>query len=106
MKNFEEAKEKMEETQEKSRVSSISSKKRKPVSGITRNKIILRKKQNTGITLIALVVTIVVLLILAGVTINLLFNSDGIIFSAQNSKEQREIAEIREKMELAKMPYM
>ena len=94
----------MEETQEKSRVSSISSKKRKPVSGITRNKIILRKKQNTGITLIALVVTIVVLLILAGVTINLLFNSDGIIFSAQNSKEQREIAEIREKMELAKMP--
>ena len=67
----------------------------------TQEKERIRSKQNLGITLIALVVTIVVLLILAGVTINLLFSSDGIIFSAQNSKEQQEIAEMREKLELA-----
>ena len=70
----------------------------------TQEKERIRSKQNLGITLIALVVTIVVLLILAGVTINLLFSSDGIIFSAQNSKEQQEIAEMREKLELAKIP--
>lgn len=41
-------------------------------------------KQN-GITLIALVVTIVVLLILAGVTINALFGDTGIIKRAQDA---------------------
>ena len=91
----------MKETQEKNR---ISSRKLKEISGIGKSKKLLQESRNTGITLIALVVTIVVLLILVGITINLLFNSDGVIHSAQNSKEQQEIAEIREKMELAKMP--
>ena len=36
-------------------------------------------KQNKGITLIALVITIVVMLILAGVSISMLFGSNGII---------------------------
>ena len=39
----------------------------------------MKKVQENAITLIALVVTIVVLLILAGVTINLLFSNDGIL---------------------------
>lgn len=39
-----------------------------------------------GITLIALVVTIVILLILAGVTISTLFGDDGIIKKAQEAK--------------------
>ena len=41
-----------------------------------------------GITLIALVVTIVVLLILAGVSINAIFNDNGIIKKAQESQSK------------------
>lgn len=40
-----------------------------------------------GITLIALVVTIVVLLILAGVSINALFGNNGIISRAKDTKK-------------------
>lgn len=42
----------------------------------------------TGITLIALVVTIVVLLILAGVTINAVFSDSGIIKKAQDAQNK------------------
>ena len=42
----------------------------------------------TGITLIALVVTIVVLLILAGVSINAVFGQDGIIQKAKDSQNK------------------
>ena len=45
-------------------------------------------KQESGITLIALVVTIVVLLILAGVTINAVFSDSGIIKKAQNAQNR------------------
>ena len=47
----------------------------------------------SGITLIALVVTIVVLLILAGVTINLLFSDTGLFGKAQEAKNTWENAE-------------
>ena len=43
-------------------------------------------KEKRGITLIALVVTIVILLILSGVTINMLLGEDGIIRTAQEAK--------------------
>ena len=58
----------------------------------------------SGITLIALVVTIVVLLILAGITISLVFGQNGVIKKAQDSKEQTAIGEMREKLEMAKVP--
>ena len=45
-------------------------------------------KKEKGITLIALVVTIVVLIILAGVSISMLAGENGIITQAQNSKEE------------------
>ena len=61
-------------------------------------------KEERGITLIALVVTIVVLLILAGITISLVFGSNGVIQKAQDSKKQTEIGEMREKLEMAKVP--
>ena len=67
----------------------------------------LRKKQaanQSGITLIALVVTIVVLLILAGITIALVFGQNGVIKKAQDSKEETAIGEMREKLEMAKVP--
>ena len=64
----------------------------------------ISSKEERGITLIALVVTIVVLLILAGITISLVFGSNGVIKKAQDSKEQTEIGEMREKLEMAKVP--
>ena len=65
---------------------------------------LIASKEERGITLIALVVTIVVLLILAGITISLVFSSNGVIQKAQDSKEQTEIGEMREKLEMAKVP--
>ena len=45
-------------------------------------------KQEKGITLIALVVTIVVLLILAGVSVNALFGNSGIIEKAKEAQNK------------------
>ena len=69
-----------------------------------KNKEIKEKRQgikNSGITLIALVVTIVVLLILAGVAIATLTGENGIITQAIESKEENEKAEEKEKVQLA-----
>ena len=54
------------------------------------------KKQEIGITLIALVVTIVVLLILAAVSISMLGGENGIITQAMQAKEQTIIGEEKE----------
>ena len=54
-----------------------------------------------GITLVALVVTIVVLLILAGITIQLLINDGGIFNQAQRSKEQTRIGELLDKFNVS-----
>ena len=64
----------------------------------------IASKGESGITLIALVVTIVVLLILAGITISLVFSENGIISKSKNAKEQTEISKVREQLELAKGP--
>ena len=58
-------------------------------------------KKERGITLIALVVTIVVLLILAGVSISMLSGDDGILTRAQEAKNKTEEAEDMEKIGLA-----
>ena len=58
-------------------------------------------KQNQGITLIALVVTIVVLLILAGVSISMLTGENGIITQAQDAKENTDIGNEKEIVNLA-----
>ena len=50
-------------------------------------------KNKKGITLIALVVTVVVLLILAGISINMIFSQDGIIDKAHNVKNTAEEAQ-------------
>ncbi len=57
--------------------------------------------KETGITLIALVVTIIVLLILAGVTINLAMGSNGVIQKSKAAKEQTEIGQEKEIIALA-----
>ena len=48
--------------------------------------------KNRGITLIALVVTIVVLLILAGISISMLTGQNGILNRAAEAKEKTEIS--------------
>lgn len=58
-------------------------------------------KNQKGITLIALVVTIVVLLILAGTSIAMLTGENGIITRAQNSNYANTEGEVRDKIELA-----
>ena len=56
---------------------------------------------NSGITLIALVVTIIVLLILAGVTISLVLGKNGIIAKAQKAKSATDEASAKEFVDIA-----
>ena len=57
---------------------------------------------NKGITLIALVITIIVLLILAGVSIAMLTGENGILTQAQNAKNRTAEAEAQEREDLDK----
>ena len=58
-------------------------------------------KKNNGITLIALVITIIVLLILAGVTIATLTGENGILTRASEAAQRTEEANAREQVQLA-----
>ena len=60
-----------------------------------------RLMKNRGITLIALVVTIIVLLILAGISISMLTGQNGILNRASEAKEKTETANIDEQRKLA-----
>ena len=60
-------------------------------------------KSQKGVTLVALVVTIIVLIILAGISINLILGDNGIITIAKRSKENTELAKIQEETELNKL---
>ncbi len=57
-------------------------------------------KEEKGITLIALVVTIVVLLILAGVSISLVLNNNGVISKAKDAKNQYAEAQTNDEKQL------
>lgn len=59
------------------------------------------KENNTAITLIALVITIIVLLILAGVAIAMLTGENGILKNATKAGEETIKAQIKEEIELA-----
>ena len=63
-------------------------------------------KKNLGITLIALVVTIVVLLILAGISISMLTGQNGILNRATEAKEKTEKAQIDESDKMVQMEAM
>ncbi len=63
---------------------------------------VIGKKSVSGITLIALVVTIVVLLILAGVSISMLGGENGIIKQAVEAKDKNKIEAIKERINLWK----
>ena len=55
---------------------------------------------NAAITLIALIITIIVLLILAGVTLNMVMGENGIFGKANNAKNKTEIAQYEEELRL------
>ena len=57
--------------------------------------------KNKGITLIALVITIIIIIILAGITIATLTGENGIITRSMNAKGDAILAEGREKIKLA-----
>lgn len=59
-------------------------------------------KKNKGITLISLVITIIILLILAGITI-MQISQNSLLSRAQEAKEKERIANLQEQLELAKM---
>ena len=61
------------------------------------------KKQDKGITLIALVVSIIVLIILAGVSISMLTGENGIMGRANLAKTSTEFANYKEELEQWKM---
>ena len=60
----------------------------------------MKNKKERGITLIALVVTIIVLIILAGISINLIFGTNGIINKAKDAKIKTDIASIKENIQM------
>ena len=82
----------MKETQEKLKQTRMKQKGK--VENLQRN------KKEQGITLIALVVTIVVLLILAGITINMLFSNGGIFKTAQDAANAWNEATVNEQESL------
>lgn len=58
-------------------------------------------KNQKGITLIALVITIIVLLILAGVSIAMLTGQNGLLTKANSANEETQKATVRENVEVA-----
>lgn len=61
-------------------------------------------KNKRGITLIALVVTIVVLLILAGVSINVIINNDGLIQKSKDATRKTKVATYKEEFNVIATP--
>ena len=57
-------------------------------------------REEKGITIISLVVTIIILIILAGISINLILGEDGLITKAKQAKENIELAQIEEQTHL------
>ena len=64
------------------------------------------KEKERGITLIALITTIIVLLILAGITIGAITGSNGIIGQAQSAKEETEISQEKEIIDISTVEAM
>ena len=63
-------------------------------------KLFQKTSMQSGITLVALVITIVILIILATISISAIFGDNGLITSAQKGKLEQEKAEARERLTL------
>ena len=62
-------------------------------------------KNNKGITLVALVITIIVLLILAGVSISMVVGENGVLNRAKNATTETARAQAQEALEMAISGY-
>lgn len=62
-------------------------------------------KKQKGITLIALVVTIVILLILSGISLNIVFSNNGIITKAQEAKTLNSHSTVLESLQIENSSY-
>jgi len=80
----------------------MKTKEQKNVCKYTKNKLIQLKNKN-GITLIALVVTIIVLIILAGVSISLVLGDNGIVTKSKEAKQNMQVAANEEQASLANL---
>ena len=58
-------------------------------------------KSNKGVTLVALVITIIVLLILAGVSISLVVGDNGVLSNATTAVDNTSLASVQSEVELA-----
>ena len=65
----------------------------------------MKTKEIKGITLIALVITVIVLLILAGVSIAMLTGENGILTQAEDAKNETEKAGVEEAVDIAMAEY-
>ena len=63
----------------------------------------MRTKEMRGITLIALVITIVIIMILAGVTISLVVGNNNLFDKAKSTQKIQTVASIKEALELEKV---
>ena len=70
---------------------------------MVREKKRIKIKKNDGITLVALVVTIIVLILLAGASINLVIGNNGMMQKAAKGREDYTGAAINEQMSLNKI---
>ena len=59
------------------------------------------KRRQSGITLIALVITVIVLLILAGISISMLTGKNSIINESRQAKDETQVAQETEILEIA-----
>ena len=58
----------------------------------------IQKKEEKGITLVALVVTIIALIILAGIAVSMTVGDNGIFIKAKEAKKLQITAEAKEKI--------
>ena len=65
----------------------------------------MKTKENKGVTLIALAVTIIIMLILAGVTISALTGNSGITKNAKKARDAQKNAQTLESLQLMFMDY-
>ena len=63
----------------------------------------ITKDKSTGITLIALIITIIVLLILAAITISLVLGDNGLFTRAQEASFKTKMSQIAEEWDLSKL---
>lgn len=60
----------------------------------------MKKEMNNGITLVALVITIVILLMLAGISINIVLGDNGVVTKAQQAKISTNLGSYNEQLNM------